>query len=235
MRSSTVWALSTASSDQLAIAGSVNVLVLTNEADAIVESGAEINQDAAWHDNTQNPHANQAAQQADLLGEEVVTVMATNYMQTINMTGIFALPDLCIDSSDAKKLSLTLSPALGSDSEGRGGMGGAFYVTVQNNTTHAIVEDGAKIYSGGDGGFNLKAEEAIFEINLTQAGASAGKLAIGGSVAYVGVTNDTLAQLGSEAIVTGRDVRMSATDFESRDQLGRRRRHGRKTSASESR
>ena len=209
------WALSTASSDQLAIAGSVNVLVLTNEADAIVESGAEINQDAAWHDNTQNPHANQAAQQADLLGEEVVTVMATNYMQTINMTGIFALPDLCIDSSDAKKLSLTLSPALGSDSEGRGGMGGAFYVTVQNNTTHAIVEDGAKIYSGGDGGFNLKAEEAIFEINLTQAGASAGKLAIGGSVAYVGVTNDTLAQLGSEAIVTGRDVRMSATDFES--------------------
>lgn len=209
------WTLSTASSDQLAIAGSVNVLILTNESDAIVESGVKINQDAAWHDNAQNPHANQAGQQADLLGEEVVTVMATNYMQTINMTGIFSLPDLSIDPTDKSKTSLTLPSAFGSDSEGRGGMGGACFITVQNNTTHAIVEDEVKIYSGGDGGFNIKAAEAIFEINLTQAGASAGKLAIGGSVAYVGVTNDTLAQLGSETIVTGRDVRISATDFES--------------------
>ncbi len=208
------WAASTAESDQLSIAGSVNVLVLTNEAAATVRSGAEINQDADWRDNAKNPHPNQAAQQADGLGEQVVTVMATNYMQTINMTGIFSLPELEIDPSDIGKSKLELPSAFGSEGGGRGGMGGAFYVTVQQNTTHAIVEDGAKVYSGGDGGFHISAGQAVFAINLTQAGASAGKLAIGGSVAYVGVTNDTLARLGSTAVVTGRDVRVTASDFE---------------------
>ncbi len=55
---------STANSDKLAIAGSVNVLVFTNDAQATVESGALINQDADWHDDATNPHPNQAAQQA---------------------------------------------------------------------------------------------------------------------------------------------------------------------------
>ena len=59
---------------------------------------------------------------------------------------------------------------------------------MQDNTTHAIVEDGAKIFSGADGGFNMKAEEAIFHIDLVQSGSTGGKFAIAGSVAYVGQT-----------------------------------------------
>ena len=79
-------------------------------------------------------------------------------------------------------------------------------MSFQNNTTHAIVQDGAEIYSGADGGFSIKAEEGRFVVNLTQAGASGGKYAIGGSVAYAEQVSDTLAQLGHTAVVTGRDV-----------------------------
>ena len=193
------------------------MLVFINDAEAVVESGALINQDPSWHDDAINPHSNQAAEQSDLKGEEVVSVEATNYMQTINMTGIFSLPGFNFDPTDDTKFKdrLTLPSAFGAGGDKTGGMGGAFFITVQDNTTHAVVEDGAQIYSGADGGFNMKAEEAIFAINLTQAGASSGKLAIAGSVAYVGLTSDTLAQLGSGAVVTGRDARIYAGDLES--------------------
>ncbi|PKO62430.1 MAG: hypothetical protein CVU23_11895, partial [Betaproteobacteria bacterium HGW-Betaproteobacteria-17] len=83
-----------------------------------------------------------------------------------------------------------------------------------DNTTHALVADGAAIYSGADGGFNMKAEQAVSQVNLVQAGGEGGKLAISGSVAYNGITSDTLAQLGAGAFVTGRDVRLYAGDLE---------------------
>jgi hypothetical protein len=44
----------------IGVAGSVSVLVFTNDAVALVEDGAKINQDAGWRDNGVNPHANQA-------------------------------------------------------------------------------------------------------------------------------------------------------------------------------
>ncbi|MEO7134919.1 MAG: calcium-binding protein, partial [Vicinamibacterales bacterium] len=208
------WSTSTAKADKLGIAGTVNVLVFDNSAEATVETGALINQDTAWHTDATNPHPNQAENQSDLLGEEVVSVEATNYMQTINMTGVFSLPTFNIDptkpASFKDRLQLNPTGTAGS----KGGMGGAFYISVADNTTHAVVQDGAKVYSGGDGGFNMKAEQAVFTINLTQAGASGGKLAIGGSVTYNGLTNDTLAQLGAASIVTGRDARLYAGDLE---------------------
>ena len=59
------------------------------------------------------------------------------------------------------------------------------------------MQDGANVYSGSDGGFNMKAEEALFQIDLVQSGASGGKFAIAGSVAYIGQTSDTLVRLGA--------------------------------------
>ena len=92
--------------------GSVNVLVPTNIAKATVEANAKINRNSHWHDHTKNPHPNQAAQQGDLKGEEVVSVEATNYLQTIDMTGIFALPGLEIDPTDKSKNKL-IKPSAG--------------------------------------------------------------------------------------------------------------------------
>ncbi|KAA5541791.1 hypothetical protein FYK55_16405 [Roseiconus nitratireducens] len=207
------WATSSSSGTKAGIAGAINVLVFTNASNAIVESNAEINQNASWHDDSSNPHPNQADQQDDGLGEQTVSVEATNYMQTVNMTGIFSLPNFSKDptrSYDKFTDRISLNP-LGTD--GKVGIGGAVYVNVLTNTTNAIVKNGAKIDSGGDGGFNIKAEEAMFVVNLTQSGAKADTFALGGSVAYTKQTSDTLAKLGESAIVTGRNVRVYAGDL----------------------
>ena len=96
-----------------------------------------------------------------LEGEQVVSIEATNYQQFVDMVGIFSLPDIDLDTKGASfKDRLSLNPVGTGGS--KGGFGGAFYISVQNNTTHAIVEDGVKVYSGVDGGFNMKAEEALF-------------------------------------------------------------------------
>ena len=56
----------------------------------------------------------------------------------------------------------------------------------------------------------MKAEEALLNVNLAQAWAKGGGFAIGGTLIYAGQTSDTLAQLGSEAVVTGREARLYA-------------------------
>jgi hypothetical protein len=208
------WSSSTAKADELGIAGSVTVLVLTNVSEATVKSNAKINQDLDWRDATKNPHTNDVpgSGAAGNEGEQVVSIEATNYQQFVDMVGIFSLPDIDLDTKGAKfKDRLSLNP-VGTAGE-KGGFGGAFYISVQNNTTHAIVQDGAKIYSGFDGGFNMKAEEALFHIDLVQSGASGGKFAIAGSIAYIGQTSDTLVQVGHTAEITGRDARLYAGDL----------------------
>ena len=59
----------------------------------------------------------------------------------------------------------------------------------------------------------MKAEEALFHIDLVQSGASGGKFAIAGSVAYIGQTSDTLVAVGHTAEITGRDARLYAGDL----------------------
>ena len=83
-----------------------------------------------------------------------------------------------------------------------------------DNTTTAFVDNNVAIDSGDLGGFNMKAEEAIMNFNFSQAGASAGKYAIGGTLAKVNQESDTLAQLDSGAIVTGKSVKVYAGSLE---------------------
>ncbi|MBW8892489.1 MAG: hypothetical protein JF617_10165, partial [Burkholderiales bacterium] len=219
------WTAATSKAEKIGVAGSVSVLVYDNDSQAVVQGGALLNQDLAWRDDALNPHPNQAAEAADGKGEQVVNVEGANFQQTINMTGIFALPDLTLDvvpiigpsQKDAKlweknrlKKELSLDPfGVSGDT---GGAGGAIFISVQHNTTHAIIEDGAKVYSGADGGLDIKAKEAILNVNLAQSFAKGKTFAIGGTVLYAGQTSDTLAQLGSEAEVTGRNVEITADD-----------------------
>src|SRR5688572_16901804 len=110
------------------------------------------------------------------------------------MTGIFALdldPQIVNPTSGKFDPKLAVKPVAGSGQ--KGGVGGAFYTSIVDNTTHAIIEDEVAIFSGADGGFNVKADEAFFDISLGQAGASGGKFAIGGTVMYNERNSDTLA------------------------------------------
>ena len=131
------------------------------------------------------------------------------------MTGIFSfdLPEASIDPSELKlDPKLDINPV--ASEGGKGGVGGAIFVMTTNNNTHSTVEDGSEIYSGVDGTFNMKADEAIFNIDLGQAGAKAGTVAVGGTVMYAGQTSETIAQLGSGVKVTGREASIYAASLE---------------------
>jgi len=70
-----------------------------------------------------------------------------------------------------------------------------------------------RIYSGPDGGFNIKADEMFFIINLAQAGASSSKIGVAGTVLYNQHYSTVLAQLSNDALVTGRSLKMYAASL----------------------
>ncbi|MEM7578444.1 MAG: DUF4347 domain-containing protein, partial [Cyanobacteria bacterium P01_A01_bin.80] len=199
------WARSTASADNIGVSGSVNLLIFNNDVNAIIKEDAKINQDLAWREKSE---------------DQSLSVEATNYMQMLNLTGVFqfALPSLEIDLGKVEGSSWTPkqikenNQLLGSD--GKTGMGGAFFLMFLDNNTNAIVEDGVSIYSGAAGGFNMKAEEAIMNFNFTQAGSKAESYGIGGTFAYVNQNSNTLAQLSGGTRVEGRSANIYAGSLE---------------------
>jgi len=96
--------------DKMAIAGSINVLSFTNVAESIVHAGAMINQDPFYrpirllppggrpglrpglrpgsHGRPRKRHITHSAN-ANNVDEHVVSIEATNYMQFMNVTGVF--------------------------------------------------------------------------------------------------------------------------------------------------
>ncbi len=204
------WTTAESEADTVSIAGMVNVLSFTNTAKAIVEAGVKINQDTAWRSWTSNPHENNNSGNPldETKNEQVVSVEASNYMQMINMTGFFGFKKPDLKAKEYSPLDLAASKS------GKGGVGGALFVLLIDNTTHSTVQDGASIYSGADGTFNMKADENLFNIDLGQAGASAGTVSVGGTVMYTGQHSDTVAQLGAGANVTGREVSIYAANLE---------------------
>src|SRR5262249_25179244 len=82
------------------------------------------------------------------------------------------------------------------------------------NTTHAIVDPGVALYSGQHSGLNIKAEEAIMGFNFSQAGADAGKVAIGGTFSYIEQHSDTRAHLSEGSVITGGRVDVYAGPLE---------------------
>ena len=53
------WTAATASADKIGIAGSISVLVFTNNSQAVVKGGALLNQNQDWRNDSLNPHPNQ--------------------------------------------------------------------------------------------------------------------------------------------------------------------------------
>ena len=189
------WAKASGKAGGTSISGAVNFLMFTNVSEAIVQSGVQINQDLNFRDPQQNSHANNT-------GQQVVSIEATNYAQLINVTGFF----------DFDIASLNIN-AVGTEST-EGGVGGSIFIALINNTTTSLVESGAAVFSGQSGGFNMKAEEAMFSGSFAQAGANSGSYAIGGTFSYFEQNSNNLAHLDSGAIVTGRNAVVYAGNLE---------------------
>ncbi|MCA1656956.1 MAG: hypothetical protein LC713_04500, partial [Actinobacteria bacterium] len=217
----------------LAIAGSINVVVFNNTAESIVHSGAKINQDPFYrpapdyytdpdnYDPANNDNITHSSN-ANNVDEHVVSIEATNWMQVLNLTGQFQfvlLKGQLSASFGPDALDRELFDAGGGASGKKGGVGGAFFTQILNNAQHAIVEDGVQLYSGRQSGLNVKAEELIFNLSFTQAGAASGKLAVGGSFAYFQQTSDTLAEIQAGSEITGGRVDVYAGSLETQVSL----------------
>ncbi|HEV7301125.1 MAG TPA: hypothetical protein VGN72_17295 [Tepidisphaeraceae bacterium] len=80
----TSWAQSNAEGDKTGIAGSINFVKYTNDADAYIDTGAQVNQKAAYRGPTQ-----------------VVAVTAKNDIQDLNLSGVFGVKILNAGGSKA--------------------------------------------------------------------------------------------------------------------------------------
>ncbi|MDK3018044.1 LEPR-XLL domain-containing protein [Pseudodonghicola flavimaris] len=206
------WAASTSKGSNVSVAGSINFQVQDTVSKATVQDGALINQDESFNADEIDPY----------YGQETVSVEATSYMQQIDMAGIFGwslgslgLNDLYVSrggaSFDGGAAFDIEKPSVAGNSGGKGGIGATLYVKLVDNTTQAIVEDNARIFTGRSGGFNMKAEEALFNLGFAQSGASSSSgFAVGGTVSVIKQDSDTLVQLGNRARVTGEDARLYA-------------------------
>jgi hypothetical protein len=172
------WTRSQTRSDGMAIAGSINVLVFSNTAESKVETGVIINQDPfyrpdprfylqpgdAGYDPNYDPAVDNDnithSRNANNVDEHVVSIEATNYMQFLNMTGVFGFdPKGKVKSKNSNGIDgvdIVFDPRTTTANGGSGGVGGALIFQFLTNTTHAIVEPGVILYSGKNSGLNIK-------------------------------------------------------------------------------
>ncbi len=198
-----------AESDKVSLAGMVDVLSFTDTANSLIETGALINQDEAWRTYASNPHENNLdPEEVDdpTADEQVVSVEASNYMELINMAGYFALE--C-------RTEGVLQPHryAAASKGGKGGVGGALFVMLIDNTTHSTVEDGAADLQRHGRHLQHEGRRGDLQHRSWPVGRDAGTVSVGGTVMYTEEVSDTIAQLGAGAEVTGREVSLYAANL----------------------
>src|SRR5262249_52238600 len=149
-----------AESSAVSVSGSVGVNLYMNKSKALVEGGAELNQDSA-HQND----------------EQSVKVDAKTAMQLIEVAGIgkWSLSESPIGKKidEKKKWGELLRGGDFIDIFGRSGskaLGGSILVTAIENDTIARIEPGAKVHVGSEGSLTIKAYEDILRIAIAQSG-----------------------------------------------------------------
>ena len=193
------WVFTTASNKGdggISIAGAVAVTDFTNISEAIVRSGAFINQS----NDVKYRNANQQ-----------VDVTAATTMQLVQMTGIGSIdlsPDNVKEAVKSRDLFAAVNP-IGNEA-GKGGVGGAFLLTFLDNTTTAKIELTARVTTGLSGGLNVTANEEVTTFAFVQAGGEAGTFGISGSVGVLVHNSDTNAFIEDGAIIVGGPVNVSA-------------------------
>jgi hypothetical protein len=180
----------------VSVAGAVNFEDFETTSQAIVSSGARINQNPAF----QNP-------------AQSVAVNAVTDLKRIDMDGIF---DIELSPDGLAKMRrkgdwAALYEPFGTQGA-TGGLGGAFNFLVYDTTTQAEIGDGAKVRAGADGGVSVNSTQNILAVELLQSGAEGGKFGVAGAISYVTGTSDTEASIGSGATISAPSVAVQALD-----------------------
>ena len=172
---------------------------------------------------------------ANNVDEHVVSIEATNYMQFMNVTGVFGfkIPPqpraqlAARDNGDRRRRHRVSRARTASRRRqgGKGGVGGAFFVQILNNTTHAIVETGRQALQRHAVRPEHQGRGSDHQLRLL---AGRRELRQDRGRRHVRATSSRTAtrwpssQEGSE--ITGGRVDVYAGSLETADQLGRRRR-----------
>ncbi|MEO1132958.1 MAG: hypothetical protein AAFX40_09665, partial [Cyanobacteria bacterium J06639_1] len=184
------------SSEQIGIAASVSYLEQNNTSQAIVRGGALINQNVDLQNDFQE-----------------VLVNATTDISTIDVTGIIQW-DTSLDVLLGKtipKRDLGESWSL-TGNKAASGIGVSLQLNAQDNTTQAIIENGAVIHSGTlGGGLDVEAKERIWTVGIAQSGGDVAKAGFTGSGIYIIQNSTTKAHVESGVKIDGGPLSVTAT------------------------
>ncbi len=177
------WAQASADGDDVSVAFSVNVLEVSNNAKARIQTGAKINQDEDYRTTAQD-----------------VVVTAANHIETVNLSGVVRFFFEVLGS---------LNRNLFGTSGDKAAIGGSLLSLSYQNTAEASI--GAALVKARD--VTVKADTQTSNMSFVVSGGSSSGLAISGSGALGLIQNETKAFIESGAQITAeRDILVKATD-----------------------
>ncbi|MFY9853446.1 MAG: hypothetical protein WAK26_06165, partial [Terracidiphilus sp.] len=163
---------STASGEQLAVAGAITFLDVQNTSLATIYNGAEINQTIGISN----------------AGNVIVQAQSDN--QSVNLIGNLNLP-----STDITKLFAGKSGVLSGFSSGAAGddsVGASVLLSISGDNTQAVIQDGAKVNASS---LDVDAETNVLEVGLGVSGGTATNVGFIGTASANYVNDTTLAQI----------------------------------------
>jgi len=213
------WTQATAAGEKLAVAGAVSYIELNGDADAIIKSGAQINQNVSG------------------AGVRDVVVQAVTLNEAVHLGGNIQLPGISSEPGEGKiqpKLSARYKPKdlLGSSAEdGKGAVGATVMINSYNNNTTARIEEGVALYADS---LLVDAETGTMNVAVGASGGQGGKVAFNGVVIVDVLDNQTISRIDAGAdIVVGSapaiDVAFDPADTVSGNKIDLGDRHGLKT------
>ncbi|MBE9103062.1 DUF4347 domain-containing protein [Vacuolonema iberomarrocanum] len=174
--------------------GTIAVNDYNNVSQALIKSGAQINQNTAYQTEQQS-----------------VNVQADTDMLLVGLVGILHM-DFALDTGLAgvkKKGWQSVFNPWGNTAQN--GVGVSALAELLNNKTIAKIERGAQIHTGTQGaGLDVNAKENVVLVALTQSGAQVEGFGLAGAGAGFDHTSHTIAQLESGVTVTGGPLSIQA-------------------------
>ena len=186
----------------LGVDGSLTVLQLTQNSNAYIATGANINQDT-----------NRSAAS----GQQNVNVVATGINSSVDLGGSVQTPGLQGTVNNQQHFildpnQLKQNPIGGS--KGTNAIGAGVLVVQYTDNVTATINSGVRIYADS---LNLDAETSVTDVSATISGEPASNSAFNGVFSVVTVNDQTLAQLAKGAIITVGSGPISETNSNSVD------------------
>lgn len=189
----TSWAQASSNGDKGTGSASVDIMNFTNNSNAYIGKGALINQDKTFNsDHTKND----------------VSVTAKTNITTLDLAGMLKTPLDDLIQAARDKTDPMLS-AFGNTSGGTG-VGGSVLVTLEDNTTKAYIDKGAKVEAND---LKVDADTTVKNISIGAAGGKAADAGFNGTATANIINNTTYAQvIDANNVTAASDIAIDAAD-----------------------